>query len=160
ATGGGWDFTLEFPPAPSVESCLFSGATVPELHPQGILQCGRPEGGNARDWVSIEPPDWMPEILEWPVTWAVNFWHHPVEELKKRTRQRDELQAWVAGLTRRVTDYFVPLSPGPGRNLDLTWAVWPGRLARFWITLQPGRARPELVEGLRQQLLQLPVPDV
>src|SRR5262249_25156348 len=145
---------------------LPTGATVPEIYPNGIMHMSGSRGKLARPaaeqegWVRVDPPDWMPEIIEWPVKWTLNFWQHSREDMEARIRQRDELRAWVAALGATVTEYFVAQPPGSGQNLDLTWAIWPGRLARFWITLQPGGGQSKLVAGLRQLLLQLPVPDV
>jgi hypothetical protein len=111
------------------------------------------------DWQSYGPPDWMPEVIEWPVRWVVNLWLVPLPELEDRV-DRESFPKWVQALGQAVKDHVATLPSAGGCNLDLTWAVWPNSEARFWVRLSPNRGEARMASGLRQRLHRLPPPRV
>jgi hypothetical protein len=111
------------------------------------------------DWQSYGPPDWMPEIIEWPVRWVVNFWLVPLPELEVRV-DRESFPKWVQALGQTVKEHVARLPSAGGCNLDLTWAVWPGGAVRFWVRLSPDRGEARMSRGLRQRLYRITPPRV
>jgi hypothetical protein len=144
-----------------------TGSLTAEIFPNGVCSFEIPPGHRAAaetnpaqsGWQSYGPSDWMPEIIEWPVCWAINLWHHSLEEVEKRV-QVAEFREWMRALGRTVTEFFIGQPAQAGCNLSLTWAVWPTRKARFWIDLSPNRGQARVADGLRRRLYQLPPPPV
>jgi hypothetical protein len=166
-TGGRWAFTLRCLAREEPKTPLVTGSPTVEIFPNGVCRFEFPPGHRAATganpaqsgWQSYGSSDWMPEVFEWPVSWALNYWHHSLADVEKRV-QVAEFQEWMRALGRTVTEFFIGQPAQAGCNLCLTWAVWPTRKARFWIDLSPNRGQARVADGLRRRLHQLPLPSV